>query len=67
MTSYEEYTLYLISVPAVIMARLILYQKGIDSSSVKGALLYLGLFMLFLLIFAVFVFLLRYMRGEVQL
>lgn len=67
MTSYEEYTLYLISVPAVIMARLILHQKGIDSSSVKGALLYLGLFTLFLPIFAAFVFFIRYMRGEVSL
>lgn len=63
MKVYEEYTLYLVGVPAVIMARLALHELHIERGSIKGAFLYLGLFALFLPIFAAFVFLIRYIQG----
>ena len=62
MTSYEEYTLYLVGVPALIMSKIILYKLGIDRGSIKGAFLYLALFILHCLMFAAFVFFIRYIR-----
>lgn len=63
MTDYEEYTLYLISVPAVIMARLGLYFSGVERDSIKGFLLYFVFLAIFLIIIAAFVFLIRYIRA----
>ncbi len=63
MNAYEEYTLYLIAVPAVIMARLGIHFSGVERDSIKGFLLYFAFLVFFSLIFAMFVFLIRYIRA----